>query len=209
MITLHYSDKRRENYYSVSELKQRGWTTTMINRLMPTHNAERVNPKYRCAAPMKFYSVKRVNRIEQTDEFKQRKQKAKTNCSKRKDVVDNQFQKLMNYASTVEIDLSIDSKILSFEELRNTMLWYKAYELRYYGSSKQYKRLLMFCFIRNMTFAKYENNINNRPGADRARKALYARIDGAIVKQYPKLTQACIEIEKEEHEREMMCEMYL
>lgn len=54
-------DKKPE-YLSTLKLKERGWTDGMIRRFLGEPDATRPNPHYKCAAPMKLYELKRVER---------------------------------------------------------------------------------------------------------------------------------------------------
>ena len=86
---------------TTSELKDRGWTKTLIRRFLPTADATEPNPKYPNAGhPMKLYQLKRVEAAEATDEFRaasilsmKRKESAQkgvlTKEAKMQDYVDN------------------------------------------------------------------------------------------------------------------------
>jgi len=66
-----------ENTFSTPQLKQRGWTDTMIRKFLPLPDETRPNPKYRHAgSPMKLYLCKRVKRIEKTKTFLKRQEAA-------------------------------------------------------------------------------------------------------------------------------------
>jgi hypothetical protein len=52
-----------------TELRERGWTSTMIARLLPEPDAVLPNPRYRSAAPMRLYRRERVELVEATAEF--------------------------------------------------------------------------------------------------------------------------------------------
>ncbi len=63
------------NYYDTHQLKARGWTATMIARLLPRHDSTRENnlrvgrSRSYVAAPVKRYLVARVEEAETTEEF--------------------------------------------------------------------------------------------------------------------------------------------
>jgi hypothetical protein len=61
----------RDKLYSVQSLKDRGWTDTAIKRFLPEKPDDtRDNPHFAWAgAPMKFWTVRRVHRVEKTKRF--------------------------------------------------------------------------------------------------------------------------------------------
>lgn len=65
----HWVDMTRDELFSVPELKEKGWTPTAIKNFLPAHDDERENPIYKCASPMKFYSIARVKRVERSKKF--------------------------------------------------------------------------------------------------------------------------------------------
>ena len=54
----------RTTLYSRPQLKERGWTDSMIAAHLPTPDDYRDNPHYKCAGPMKFWLIKRVHHAE-------------------------------------------------------------------------------------------------------------------------------------------------
>lgn len=67
----------KEQYYSTFDLKSRGWTVTMIAKLLPEHDAEKENHmqyqshsgKRNIAHPVKLYEQDRVKLLEDTEAF--------------------------------------------------------------------------------------------------------------------------------------------
>jgi hypothetical protein len=52
------------------DIKDRGWTNTLITRFLPVPDEMRPNPHYRSAAPMKLYSLDRVISVEGSAGFR-------------------------------------------------------------------------------------------------------------------------------------------
>lgn len=67
---------KKEEYTTKSQLKERGWTDTMIKKFLGTPDATKVNPFYSSAAPMGLYDVKRVKKVERTKAFKEAMEKS-------------------------------------------------------------------------------------------------------------------------------------
>lgn len=63
------------DYYDTHQIKERGWTATMIARLLPRHDSSRENhlrvgrSRSYVAAPVKLYLVARVEEVEATEDF--------------------------------------------------------------------------------------------------------------------------------------------
>jgi len=57
-------------FFSVSELKTRGWTATAIQRFLGEADEQRPNPQYPGAAPMRLYFTERVLETEATGDFR-------------------------------------------------------------------------------------------------------------------------------------------
>jgi len=65
------------NTFSTPQLKQRGWTLTMIRTFLPVPDEKIPNPKYcNAGSPMKLYVCKRVEKIEKTKKFLKHKEAA-------------------------------------------------------------------------------------------------------------------------------------
>ena len=63
-------NEKSGSYISKSGLKYRGWTDKAISIFLPTHDKEVTNPNYSKSHPMRLYLAKRVDDIENTDEYK-------------------------------------------------------------------------------------------------------------------------------------------
>ncbi len=57
-------------------LKERGWTEAMIRDLLGKPDTLRDNPHYKSAAPMRLWRLQRVEAVEATPEFAQRRERA-------------------------------------------------------------------------------------------------------------------------------------
>jgi hypothetical protein len=58
-----------------SELKSRGWTDGLIDKILGNPNMTRKNPKHRHGAPMKLFLVWRVEMAERRAEFQSRQRR--------------------------------------------------------------------------------------------------------------------------------------
>lgn len=70
------SDGWVPQHVSVAGLRARGWTPTMVTRLLGEPDKTATNPRYRSAAPTRLYLITRVADVETTDAFKAAVEKA-------------------------------------------------------------------------------------------------------------------------------------
>ena len=69
-VTMIANNQVYTSCYSVRQLLERGWTQTMIQKLLGLPDATKPNPCYSSAPPMKFYIKERVESIEASAAFK-------------------------------------------------------------------------------------------------------------------------------------------
>ena len=94
MLILNKNPK--DEYINKSMLKQRGWTESMIKKILGNEDASKDNPMYKSAPPMKLYLMKRVIDAEATDEFIKRKIKAESRSKTMKNIAENKRQELLD-----------------------------------------------------------------------------------------------------------------
>lgn len=62
-------EENEQKYFTQSELLEQGWTKGLIVKFFSEPDARRTNPRYRSAAPVKLYSIEKVNAVIQTEEY--------------------------------------------------------------------------------------------------------------------------------------------
>lgn len=82
---------------------KRNWTEKLVKMFMPHPDKEAKNPHYKSAAPMKLYSLDRVERIEQSELFKEAYRSASRNKAAGKEAAETKRNKLMTYVQTVVV----------------------------------------------------------------------------------------------------------
>ena len=75
-----------KEYFTKQELKERGWTTKMIDRFLPDPDDMIANMRHKYGPPVYQYKVWRVLNIEMSDDFQEEQAKhyARTWGKKRK-----------------------------------------------------------------------------------------------------------------------------
>ena len=92
-------------YISLSSLKDRGWTESIIKRYALQHDKEAVNPYYRSAAPIKLYELHKIEAIEATDEFKELRSIALKRKEAAKKAAETKLQTMKDYVHSIEIQM--------------------------------------------------------------------------------------------------------
>ena len=61
-------------FYTVTQLRERGWTMGLIDRFLGHADSHTQNPRFRRGRPMKFFASKRVHSVESDDAFEEQTQ---------------------------------------------------------------------------------------------------------------------------------------
>lgn len=74
-MTTATATKENMKLLTLTQVKERGWTASLVENFLGTPDVTKTNPLYRSAAPMKLYAKERVEAIEATSEFQQARAK--------------------------------------------------------------------------------------------------------------------------------------
>ena len=85
--------KEKIDYVCLSTLKSRGWTDTLINKLLPAPKLVK-NPHYRTSAEMKLWDIRDVEKAEESEEFKIRLEKLIEREQKKKAKKEDKLNKM-------------------------------------------------------------------------------------------------------------------
>jgi hypothetical protein len=86
-------------------LKERGWTDAGIRRFLPEPDEQKINPRYRSAAPMLLWNLDRVETIETSSEWQEWKAKSSAHSAEMLKVADVQRQQLLDEISGYPVRL--------------------------------------------------------------------------------------------------------
>ena len=62
--------KQKIEYFTKTAMRERGWTDSVMKALSMEPDLQKVNPRYKKAAPMLLYEKDKVLTIESTENFK-------------------------------------------------------------------------------------------------------------------------------------------
>ena len=100
----------KQMYFSITDLKERGWTLGLISKFLSTPDATKTNPHYKNAAPMKLYVKDRVQQIEVSSTFMEAKIKAENRSRSASKAVKTKIDKTLKLAKEFDTDVNILSK---------------------------------------------------------------------------------------------------
>lgn len=118
----------RKEYYNKTQLKERGWTESIIKKLLKDIEPIEFWGVYK-SVPQKCYLISLVEEIEKTDEFKEYYEKAKTRKEIGKKTAElkrnKNIEKLKQHLKSITIEVIKDDNKLWEETFNDKMEWYE------------------------------------------------------------------------------------
>lgn len=89
-------------YYTVTELKQRGWTRRLIERFLGTSDSQTQNPHFKRGRPMRYFETQRVHHAESGQDFEEETEVSLYRKQAAQKVVLEKTQALVDLAATAD-----------------------------------------------------------------------------------------------------------
>ena len=194
--------RERDLYYNKSQLKERGWTESIIKKLLANIEPKEFWGLYK-SVPQKCYLISVIEKIEKTDEFKEYSNKAKIRSERCKKIADEKkiknIEKLKQHLSSIKVK-ELDKKDLWHITFNDKMEWYDLNEqwdnITTDESSIDVstKERWMVNYIRhNLTsYDDFIYEIYNKIGVTEMYLMLHEYVLNEIIKVYPYLTNECL-----------------
>ena len=99
--------KTRMNYFTVAELKERGWTDTLIRDYLGDPDATVKNPMYASAAPMRLYLRDRAVAVESQEDWTEIILRASKRREAAKRATETKSQSLLAYVNGLHISIRV------------------------------------------------------------------------------------------------------
>ena len=172
-------------------LKRDGWTKKAMNIFLQNPDLIKTNPNYKSGPPMQLFLLEKIEKIEQTVEFKEfvNKNKNKKHKIGAQKSLKTKIDKITNWAETVEIiipNYSIrELKRLSIQHYNDYHFEDGAFVTK--NDDADFILRITYNFIRHV-LTNYETllyEIHGKVGTDDAYDILRERIDNAIELKYP------------------------
>lgn len=199
---------KKDKHITLSTLKDRGWTASLIRDFLGKHDTEKPNPMFRSSPPMKLFALKRVQKQESTPEFKEAfekaKKRSKTSRKARIKVVSKKRQELQDKINKMKIRVPG----MSYEKLeRKAIKHYNDWEEMKsrtrgnYGeiswadsdSDKFFLQRISVNYLRH-ELTSYEDKLNalaRKIGRRDGYVSIKKKVLEAIASQYPELSGEC------------------
>lgn len=199
--------KMQKKEFSVPDLKNRGWTDSLIKKFLGNPDKYRDNPYYKCAGKMKLYTIERVLQTEETPAFKaafvisqKRSLKAKESAEKAIDTkIDKLCDLVLEQTGIYLPDYTPEELTLAACEHYNSLCWmpehiyFKKIESGWVfreaspQSDKNFLNRITVNYLRH-TYSDYDDSldyIQGRVGKDVAYSQIREEVDEAIYNKYP------------------------
>lgn len=181
------------NYITLSTLKERGWTDSMIRDYGLEPDKEKPNPHYKCASPMKLYDINRIAHIESESWFQNHYLASLSRRKGAKKAVQTKHNKIMAFVEALPLSLPDWTKEMAFQEAITdyNALWaergrfdkfiYDYHEL----DSQTLERLV--CNMFRHIYTDYDDvlcHCYGKVGVDSAHKYLQEKINAIVHERY-------------------------
>lgn len=179
----------KKQYLSLSSLKQRGWSESIIKNMCLLPDKEVTNPYYKSASTMKLYDLHKVEALEEADEFRVLLEKAENRKKSSAKAVNTKMQKMKEFVHSIEIVLPEYSNDTIY---RKAVRHYNEYHFpyKYIVSYEAVDRETLIRITSNMirhTLTDYEEILRDKygkVGIDYAHDYLKKRIDMLVREKY-------------------------
>jgi hypothetical protein len=182
---------------TMPQLKERGWTRTMVRDLLGAPDDHRANPRYRSAAPMGLWAPERVAAAEAEPTFAQRQASSRRRSAVSAGAAARKRQDLLAQAARVPVRVPlIDRERLT----RRTCASYNALHGWRIGripatpdSDPRFLERITVNYLRH-ELSGYEGRLAGlfrKVGRAEAEAVIRERVYGAISEAYPELAAEC------------------
>lgn len=194
---------KKQEYYSKSTLKIRGWTDKAIELFLKQHDKEGRNPYYSSASPVKLYLITRVEDAEKTKVFKEFQEKSKKRKEGSKQAVVTKKENMYSYINNINIDIEkedyntiLKEAINSYNDFKQEIVWDNVdfeFQKASINSEKSFLKRILVNYIRHQ-LTNYDIEIETifgKVGKSEAYKILNKKIYTKIAEIYPPLKEEC------------------
>jgi hypothetical protein len=187
--------------YAQSELKdERGWTDALVRKFLGQPDELKANPYYKKAPKMKLYLLARIEKAEQTQEFKLAVEKAKVRKKGAQKGLVTKTNNLVEKAKAEKIDVPLieREKLMeaAIENYKSRLSLYRDEEEAQFlfdASDEEFISRICANYLRHCC-SRYEEAIykyQGKVGFEEALKIIREKVLNAISSTYPFLSEEC------------------
>ena len=179
------------SFYTVTDLRQRGWTRRLIQRFLGNADNLAPNPHFKRGRPMKYFETARVHSVEAREVFEEETQVSLQRKQAGQKVLEEKTQALVELAKTVDPALP-DWSIAELDAKASQL-----FGMLTDGTSRlraQISALVQFCSPSEWVLDDYFWH----PGIRPARIVIRRNVLAKIIQSYPHLNDVALEWAKKE-----------
>lgn len=170
-------------------LERAGWTKTALKHFGLEPVGVATNPVFKCASPMKLYSLKQVEEIEQLDEFVSWKERVSKRKESAKKSVATKAKKLLELVKSfkVQVKRRENTVLLAIDAYNTFHEQFEDYRFASTSSSKEFLDRITVNYIRH-NLTSYEvglGKIFGRTGKSTGYLLINQKIFQRIAEVYP------------------------
>lgn len=190
-------------------LKYRGWTEKLIRDFLGQHDEERVNPRYKCAAPQKLFRASRVEKAEASEAFRSAREAADKRSIAAKDAAENRRQETIAWSESVPISvptMPMRKLVRLACDHYNALTWGEGKRRASPTSDIAFLKRICVNTLRH-AMSPYDalfDKTYGHVGCDAAKDIIRDRVYEAIADAYPDLASECYRQLSERERREML-----
>ncbi len=188
--------------FTMRQLKQRGWTETLVKKFLGPPDASRPNPHYTSAAPMRLYAATRVEAMEACEDWRLAADRSQVRSEAGKAVAARKADELIEHAQQLPItvtrlplDQLLERAITSYNAFHQELLWERGhdYEKADAQSDPAFLSRITVNYIRHSLTAydKHLQEVAGRIGVSQAIGTIRRRVYAAICATYPEYAEEC------------------
>lgn len=188
--------------FTMTQLKQRGWTEALVKKFLDAPDATRPNPHYKSAAPMRLYTASRVGAVELCEDWRRAAERSRVRSEAGKAVASRKAAELVDRAEQLPITITrlpLDQlqkrAIASYNAFHEELLWERGhdYERADAKSDPAFLSRITVNYIRHYltTYDRHLQEVAGRIGVSLAIATIRRRIYAAICATYPEYAEEC------------------
>jgi hypothetical protein len=189
---------------TTTALRERGWSSALIAKLLGEPDGFKRNPHYRSAAPLRLYDAARVESAESSPEFVAKKTGTAARSASARKAAETKRDTLLRQVEAMEVQV----EIVPAEQLQHLAI--RSYAERKAARERAEEEDYYYCYVDDSAPAEFLQRIavnfirHNLTAYDRtlvqaagrvgvvgANQIIRRKVDDAIAEAYPELAQEC------------------
>jgi hypothetical protein len=188
--------------FTMTQLKERGWTEALVKKFLDPPDATRPNPHYKSAPPMRLYTASRVEAAESCEDWRRAAERSRVRSETGKAVAARKAAELVKEAEQLPITvtrLPLDQlqkrAIASYNAFHEELLWERGhdYEKADAQSDPAFLSRITVNYVRHhlTAYDTHLEEVAGRIGVSQAIATIRRRVYAEICATYPEHAEEC------------------